>query len=76
LDQTRIHYRQYEHVYKVVADCMDDDFSGDNDLANFKKQQAVIEIIKDPTKLKQFAMNEYKEQIKKLDSVGMAYIFD
>ena len=74
LDQTRIHYRHYDYVYKIVADCVYEDQTGEID--NFKKQQAVIEIIKNPQRLKEFAMTEYKEQIKKMDNVGIGYIFD
>jgi len=65
LDQTRIHYRHYDYVYKIVADCVYDSNAGEID--NLKKHQAVIEVIKDPSKLKEFAMKEYKEQLRKLD---------
>lgn len=46
------------------------------DVDKYQKQKAVNEIIQDPGKLKQFAMGEYKEQIKKLDHYGIGYIFD
>jgi len=48
LDQTRIHYRHYDHVYKIVADCV---YNGAEELENSKKHQAVVDIIKNPTKL-------------------------
>jgi len=77
LDQTRIHYRHYDYVYKIVLDCVSDDRAQDADVENYKKQEAVIEIIKNPSKLKDFAMNEYKEQLKKIDNnSGIGYIFD
>jgi len=49
LDQTRIHYRNYDQVFKIVSDCMYED---QQDIDKTKKQQAVIDIIKNPQRLK------------------------
>lgn len=43
---------------------------------NFSKQQALIEVIKNPNKIKEFAITEYKEMIKQYDKVGLTYDFD
>ena len=74
LDQTRIHYRDYDKVYKIVQDCFFDE--NQKEMDKFSKQQAVIDIIKNPEKLKEFAMNEYKEQIKKIDNIGLSWVLD
>jgi transcription elongation factor SPT6 len=58
LDQTRIHLRNYDHVYKLVTDCL---YENQPDVEQYKQQQAVNQIIKNPEKLKDFAMGEYKE---------------
>lgn len=60
-------------MYKIVADCV---YEHSAEIDSNKKHQAVIEVIKNPKKLKEFAMSEYKEQIKKMDNVGIGYIFD
>lgn len=73
LDQTRIHLRNYDHVYKLVTDCL---FENQPDVEQYKQQQAVNEIIKNPEKLKEFAMGEYKDQIKAVDKAGIGFIFD
>ena len=74
LDQTRIHYRNYDSVYKIATDCVYDANSGEVD--KLKQHQAVIEVIKNPKKLQELAHTEYKEQLRKLDNVGMTYIYD
>ena len=73
LDQTRIHLRNYDHVYKLVTDCL---YENQPDIEKYKQLQAVNQIIKNPEKLKEFAMGEYKENIKKVDKLGIGYIFD
>ena len=73
LDQTRIHLRNYDHVYKLVTDCL---YENQPDIEKYKQLQAVNQIIKNPEKLKEFAMGEYKENIKKVDKQGIGYIFD
>lgn len=76
-DQTRIHYRQYEDVYKIAAYCM---FDGNEvEIEEVKKNQTIImNIIKNPSKLKDLMMSDskYKENIKKLDTIGYTYILE
>ena len=73
LDQTRIHLKNYNYVYKLVTDCL---YENQPDIEDFKKVQGVNIIIKDTDKLKEFAQGEYKEQLKKMDNILITYIFD
>jgi hypothetical protein len=65
-DQTRIHYRQYEDVYKIAAYCL---FEG-NEAGDINQQAMIEEIIKNPSKLKDLAAGDIKESIRKLDTIG------
>lgn len=72
LDQTRIHRRNYDQVRTIVRDLM---FKTEENVDQAKIEKALAEIIQDPAKLKMFALGEYKEEIKKIDMVGVEYIF-
>lgn len=67
LDQTRIHIRNYDDAYKLATDCL---YDKQPEIESYKQCQAVTTIIKNPEKLKEFAMGEYKEQLKKIDKIG------
>ena len=73
LDQTRIHYKFYDKVYKLVTDFL---FEKQPDVEQYKKQAAVVTLIKDSEKLKEFAEGQYKEQLKKIDNPQVAHIFN
>lgn len=50
-------------------------FKTEENVDQAKIEKALAEIIQDPAKLKMFALGEYKEEIKKIDMVGVEYIF-
>ena len=52
LDQTRIHVRHYNYVYKLVTDYMYED---QPDIEEYKKKQGVNDLLKNTEKLKEFA---------------------
>lgn len=74
-DQTRIHFRQYDDVYKIAADC--NYFDSEND-GSIKNHKIIIEMIKNPHKLREVVLNDYsyKENIRKFDTVGYTYFLD
>lgn len=61
-------------MYKVVTDCL---FENQPDVEQYKQQQAVNDIIKNPEKLKELAMGDYKDQLKAAQGgTSMVFIFD
>jgi len=52
LDQTRIHIKFYDKVYKLVTDFL---FENQPDIEEYRKQAAVVNLIRDSEKLKEFS---------------------
>lgn len=66
LDQTRIHYKQQDDAFKIAAYHMSDGNLESIGKIN-KDQNIIIDIIKNPQKLKEMMMSDYKFK-DKLDS--------
>jgi len=47
-------------------------FENQPDVEEYKKQAAVVDLIRDSEKLKEFSEGQYKEELKKLDNPQIA----
>jgi transcriptional accessory protein Tex/SPT6 len=73
LDQTRVHLRNYDTAGRIAVDCI---YGHTEDVQGPKLMQALSQIIRNPEKLREMLMGDYKEILKSRGGEQMAYIFD
>lgn len=72
LDQTRIHQQSYVLALKVASDVINDS----QQVEKYQQYQAVKEVIKNPKKLKEIDISQYRQELERSGQGNMTSILD